>query len=212
VLSSLAPSVRIAFSKQEWDSIEISLRNLSPHAVVAYVVSEASGPCDRTESVRQSTAAHPAIAAGASVTVSPGGNGPISVRAALFDDGSWEGDPIAIAPLRAGMAAMAALRRQINEAAARILSDPTLDDNTRIGRLRTAIDAVPEKPAPAIIRKALAGLPVPRLSDTQQKILESNLHNLKWSEAAGLNQFTPGRDLTLAQFWEITHAARSLTR
>jgi hypothetical protein len=120
-------------------------------------------------------------------------------RCVLFDDGSWEGDPAIIAKIKTQRAATEAMIRQIDEVAALILADTSLDDAARIERIRAEIDALPEELAPALIRRALAGLPVHRLSDAEQHSLEYQLHNVKWGAAANLNQFT------LAQFWAATH-------
>lgn len=203
-LSSDAPSIHLEFVKQNWDSFTLAVHNLSPHAVVAYASGQVRASCGDDYIAAEGTASYPAIPAGATVTDERFEDVPIVIRAVLFDDGSWEGDPAIIATLKGRQAAREALRGEINEMAARILADTSLDDETRIARIRSGIDALPEKPAPALIRQALAGLPVQRLSDTQQHALEYSLHNFKWSEANQLSQFNPGRR-TLAQFWAATH-------
>jgi hypothetical protein len=206
-LSSDAPSIRIEIVKQNWDSFTLAVHNLSPHAVVAFAIGRLKTPRDDGHNLTEGTAAHPVIAAGGTVAGEHFASTPTVLRCALFDDGSWEGDPVIVAFEKAQQAATEALRRQIDEVAARILADTSLDDDTRIARIRSVIDALSEKPAPALIRQALAGLPVHSLSDTQQHALEYNLHNFKWSEAESLNQFKPGRR-TLAQFWAATHQSQ----
>ena len=209
-LSSDAPSIRVEAVRQNWDSFTLALHNLSPHAVLAYAAGQLKTPRDDGYNTTEGTAAHPAIPAGGTVTVEHSGAGPIVVRCALFDDGSWEGDPAIVASMKARQAATAALRRQIDEVAARILADTSLDDAARVVRIGAGIDALPEKPAPALIRQALTGLPVHQLGDMEQHALEYTLHNVKWSETAGLRQFVPGgvRGMTLAQFWSATHQAQ----
>ena len=202
-LSSDAPSIRMEVARQSWDSCTIALHNLSPHAAVAFAVGQ-----DYSYDTIQGTAAHPVIPAGGTVTVERSRSGPIVLRCVLFDDGTWEGDPAIPASLRVRVAATEALRRQIDKVAARILSDTSLDDDARLTRIRAGISALPEKPAAALIRRALAGLPVHRLSDAQQHIVEHDLHDVKGQEAAGLSQFEPGRGRTLVQFWTATHSSR----
>ncbi len=206
-LSSDAPSISIEVVKQNWDSFTLAVHNLSPHAVVAFAIGDIPTPHGDGYTTTRGTAARPAIPPGGTIAFEHYGAGPILVRYASFDDGSWEGDPVIVAFEKAQQAATHALLGQIDEVATRILGDPSLDDDARIARIRSAIDALPEKPAPALIRQALAGLPVQRLSDNQQHALEYNLHNVKWSEANQLSQFKPGRR-TLAQFWASTHQSQ----
>ena len=77
-------------------------------------------------------------------------------------------------------------------------------NRARIVRIRSGIDALSEKPAPGLIRKALSGLPVHGLSDAQEHMLEYDLHNAKWGASENLSQFKPSGSMTLAQFWAAT--------
>jgi hypothetical protein len=200
-----APSIRMEVVKQNWDSVTLAVHNLSPHAVLAYAVGQVKTSRDHSYNSTGGSIAFPAIPAGGTITVEQDRADPIAFRCALFDDGSWEGDPDIIAQIKTQRAATEAMTRQIDDLAAPILADTSLDDAARIDRIRAGIDALPEKPAPEVIRRALAGLPVHRLSDAQQHLLEYDLHSLKWHAAANLDQFKPGGRITLAQFWAATH-------
>jgi hypothetical protein len=204
-VSSDAPSIRMEAVGQSWDFFTVAVHNLSPHAVLAFAAGRVKTPCDDDYGIKQGTAARPAIPAGGTVAGEYSWDRPVVLRCALFDDGSWEGDPAIIAKIKTQRAATEAMARQIDEVAALILVDTSLDDAARIERIRAGIDALGEKPAPALIRRALAGLPVHRLSDAEQHLLEYDLHSLKWNAAANLNQFKPGGRITLAQFWAATH-------
>jgi hypothetical protein len=207
-VSSDAPSIRMEAVGQNWDTFTLAVHSLSPHAAVAFAVGQVKTPRDDGYETKQGSATRPEIPAGGTITVEQGGAGPIVFRCVLFDDGSWEGDPDIIAQIKTQRAAIEGMARQIDEVAALILADTSLDDAARIDRIRAGIDALPEKPAPSLIRRALAGLPLHRLSDAQQHLLEYDLHSLKWNAAANLNQFKPGGRITLAQFWAITHRSQ----
>jgi hypothetical protein len=207
-LVSDAPSIRTEVVRRNWDSFTLAVHNLSAHAVVAFAAGQVKTPRDDGYTTTEAPPGRPAIPAGGTVTFEHGGAGPVELRGVLFDDGSWEGDPAIIARIKAERAATQALRAQIDEVAARVLSDTSLDDAARIGRIRAGIDALPEKPSPALIRRALAGLPIHRLSDREQHLLEYDLHNFKWSESDRLSQFQPGRGMTLARYWTATHGSQ----
>ena len=93
-LSSDAPSIRIEVVKQNWDSFTLAVHNLSPHAVVAFAVGEVPTPHGDGYRTTRGTPARPAISPVGTITFEHYGAGPILVRYASFDDGSWEGDPV----------------------------------------------------------------------------------------------------------------------
>jgi hypothetical protein len=206
-LLSDAPSIRMEVVRQNWDSVTLAVHNLSAHAALAFSIGQAETR-DFGYSTTYPPPVRPAIPAGGALTVEQGGTGTIELRCVLFDDGSWEGDPAVIAKIKPEWAATQALHAQIEEVAARAFSDTSLDDAARIDRIRAGIDAIPEMPSPALIRRALAGLPVHRLSDGEQHLLEDKLHGFKSTESDRLSQFQPGRGMTLAEFWTATHRAR----
>lgn len=207
-LLSNAPSIRIEATEENWDTFTIAVHNLSPHAVVAYAICRAKTARDDGCGASQGTAARPVIPVGGTDERGGFAGSPLVLRCALFDDGSWEGDPDLIAGMKVQLAANDAMHRHIDQLTARILSDPSLDDAARIGRIRAGIDALPEKLAPALIRKALAGVPVKGLTSPQEHILEYLFHNAKWGASANLDRFKPGGPVTLAQFWATTHNSR----
>lgn len=207
-LLSDAPSIRVEVVRQNWDSFTLAVHNLSAHAAVAFADGQVKTPRDDGYTIVEAPPGRPAIPAEGTVTIGDGGADPVVFRCVLFDDGSWEGDPAIIASIKTQRAAREALLRQIDELAAPILADESLDDDARVDRILARIDALPEKPAPALIRRALAGLPVHRLSDRQQHSLENDLHNVKWTEADRLRHFKLGRGVTLAQFWSATHRSQ----
>jgi hypothetical protein len=106
------------------------------------------------------------------------------------------------------LAASEAIERQIDEVAARALSDPSLDDAARVERIREGVDALSEKLSPTLVRKALAGVPVRGLTFHQESSLEYTLHNIKWHTSDSLAHFKTGGRVTLAQYWAVTHPAR----
>lgn len=204
VLSSDAPSLQLEVAKENWDTFTIAVHNLSEHAVVAYAIGDRTGM-----GAAESGLDHrPVIPARGTVAKDEFATSPLVLRCALFDDGSWEGDPGMIAFFKVRLAASEALQLQIDQVAARAFSDPSLDDAARVARIRSGIEPLSEKLSPAVSRKALAGIPVHSLTAPQEHMVEDTLRSLKWGASNSLNQFKSGGRMTLAQYWALTHPPR----
>ncbi|HUP04433.1 MAG TPA: hypothetical protein VMU19_10615 [Bryobacteraceae bacterium] len=200
-LSSEAPSLQLSVAKENWDTFTIAIHNLSTHAVLAYAIGDRS----RMNATEAGLDRRPAIPPGGTLARDEFATGSLTLFCALFDDGTWQGDPAIAAGFKVRLAATEALQRQIDQAAARVLADPSLDDAARVPRIRAAIDALPEELPPALVRKALAGVPVQDLTENQRRVLLYALHNLKWGNSESLTHFQPGGSITLAGYWDLTH-------
>jgi hypothetical protein len=208
VLLSNAPSLRLDAAKENWDTFTIAVHNLSARGLVAYAIGGVRTARDHSWHETEGTAAHPAIPAGGTDANVELATNPVVLLCALFDDGSWEGDPDFAASFKVRLAASEAMERQIDEVAARALSDPALDDAARVERIRAGIDALSEKLSPELVREALAGVPVRDLTSQQESSLEYALHNIKWHTSDGLAHFKTGGRVTLAQYWALTNSTR----
>ena len=169
------PSIQPEILGKDRDGYRIALHNLSSRAITAFVVettfdhnasyTESNdrgsliGPganhafrlfCDTSDSVTSSDAAlHPALCA-------------FVLKAALFADGSYEGDASAAATLAVRPIAAQFQRRRVHELIDNIVADSSLDDTSRLARIRSELPKLSEEPDPTIleqIRLRFPGLP-----------------------------------------------------
>lgn len=83
----------------------------------------------------------------------------IVLLAALFEDGSFEGDPSVAARLEAGRDAGRLQRQRVNQVVNSILDDPSLDDPARVARIRLEIARLSEEPDAGVIDAVRARFP-----------------------------------------------------
>lgn len=167
---SRVPSIQIEIAGQDLYGYDVKLRNISSRAVTNLVISNslhdpnsfmgfaASGsdgppliepgathdvryPCARSE---QAASADAASSAPPCTFV---------LEAALFADGSFEGDARTAARMESRDLAQESQRRRIRQLVQSILADPSVSESSQTARIRSALDNLSAQPDPAIFDK-----------------------------------------------------------
>ena len=165
-LLSKVPSIQIDLVDEDRMSYTLALRNVSSRGVVSYALGSGTGHRFR-ESIRSTD--RPLIAPGAvyqerffpapSGRMTPHGlvedpnSNAFVFAAALFSDGSHEGDPDLAAELAGRQLGYLTQRRRLEPIVHRVLEDSALDDTARIARIRSALVKLSYTPDAALIRK-----------------------------------------------------------
>jgi hypothetical protein len=169
------PSIQPEILGKDREGYRIALRNLSSLAVTAFLVETTF---DHNSNFQEGNDRGVLIAPGAnhefrlfcdtsaSKTASSMAPAPAAcafiLKAALFADGSYEGDVSAAAGLAARPIAALFQSRCVHELIDNILTDSSLDDTARLARIRSELPKLFEQSAPAIleqIRLRFPGLP-----------------------------------------------------
>src|SRR6202008_1057974 len=130
------------------------------------------------------------------------------LKAALFADGSFEGDATAAATLAVPQIANEIHHRQLHALMDNILADPSQDDAAKLARIRSELSKLYEKPDPAILEEVqlrLTGLPRTALDSVSSEITAS-LSGEKRMTLRSLESFANRPPdafprLSLAQWW-----------
>jgi hypothetical protein len=163
------PSIQPEILGKDREGYRIALRNLSLRAVTAFLVETTLDH----HSISQLSAL---IAPGAnhefrvfcdtSAPVTSNAPGPapcaFNLKAALFADGSYEGDASSAATLAVRPIAAQIQSRRVHELIDNIVADSSLDDTSRLARIRSELPKLSEEPDPAIleqIRLRFPGVP-----------------------------------------------------
>jgi hypothetical protein len=130
------------------------------------------------------------------------------LKAALFADGSYEGDVTAAATLAVPQITNEIQRRHLYALMDNILADPSQDDAAKLARIRSELSKLYEKPDPAILEQVqlrFPGLPRAALDSVSSQITVSlsgekqvTLHNL---ESFANRPPAAFPCLSLAQWW-----------
>jgi hypothetical protein len=230
-LVSRAPSVEIAFAGDDiqaymvgadrgTQSCTVILRNLSSHGVVAYILQEGEDPkagISRSQQ-RSNFFGKPVIPPGAQsetvvITFGPSfrqTRQQVIVAAAIFDDGSWEGDDEAASRLRAKEIGYSIVNRRTAPIIDHIVQDKTLNDEVRTARIKDEIFRVSSQPDQAtigLLHKQFPKLP----GETIVQSLTAGLDGAKdflWGELYGYVrnccQYPPPDHILLADWWRST--------
>jgi hypothetical protein len=149
------PSIRPEILGKDREGYRIALRNLSSSAVTGLLVETTF---DHNSNYQEGGAN--------GVVIAPGGNHEFRLfcdtsasltscafilKAALFADGSYEGDASAAATLAARPVAAAFQSRRVHELIDNILADLSLDDAAKLARLRSELPKLSERPDSAIL-------------------------------------------------------------
>jgi hypothetical protein len=145
------------------------LRNISSRGILAYTLDLGGS------SVVVSSYGQPVLAQGATrkETVTLGRSGrmtphgfvedpvsrSITVAAAIFSDGSHEGDENVAVELKSGQIGYGTQYRRIRPVIDRIIQDPALDDDARVVRIREELHSLPNQPDDATIRAVRSQFP-----------------------------------------------------
>ena len=169
------PSIQPTILSKDREAYKIALRNLSSLAVTAFLVettfdhnSNYSESNDRGSLIAPGASHEFLLFCNTSASATSSGMAPdpapcaFIVKAALFADGSYEGDASAAAILATRPIATQFQRRRVRELIDSILADLSLDDTSRLAHIRSELTELSEKPEPAIleqIRLRFPGLP-----------------------------------------------------
>lgn len=190
------PSIQPKILGQDRQAYTIALHNLSSRAVSAFVVettldhNSASSEFNYRGSLIAPNEIHEfrlfCDASASAVNQSPCA---FVLKAALFADGSYEGDATAAAILAVPQIASEIQRRHLHELMDSILADPSQDDAAKLARIRSELSRLYEKPDPAILEQIqlrFPGLPRTALDSISSQIAASlsgekqvTLHNLE---------------------------------
>jgi len=170
------PSIHPEILGEDRQGYRIALHNLSSRAVTAILVetsfdhnSNYSESNDRRGGLIAPGANHEfRLFCDTSASVISNGTAPgpapcaFNLKAALFADGSYEGDASAAATLAVRPIAAQFQGRRVHELIDNIVADSSLDDTSRLARIRSELSKLSEKPDPTIleqIRLRFPGLP-----------------------------------------------------
>lgn len=206
------PSIRPEILGKDRQGYRIALRNLSSSAVTDFLVETTF---DHNSNYQESGANGVLIAPGAShefrlfcdTSASPTSCAFI-LKAALFADGSYEGDASAAATLAARPVAAEFQSRRAHELIDDILANSSLDDAAKLARLRSELPKLFQQPDPAILEQIqlrFPGLPPAELGSVNATI-SATLAAGKQRALRALEEFEKlpkegPSSRTLAQWW-----------
>jgi hypothetical protein len=169
------PSIQPEILGKDREGYRIALRNLSSRAVTAFLVETT---LDHNSNYQEYGNRGVVITPGAnhefrlfcdtSAPVTSNDIAPdpapcaFNLKAALFADGSYEGDASAAATLAVRPIAAQFQRRRVHELIDNIVADSSLDDTSRLARIRSELPKLSEEPDPTIleqIRLRFPGIP-----------------------------------------------------
>ena len=160
------PSIQPEILGKDREGYRMSLHNLSSRAVMAFLVETS---LDHNSNHTEGNDRGVLIAPGAnhefrlfcdtSASVISNGIAPapapcaFNLKAALFSDGSYEGDANAAATLAARPYAAQFQSRRVHELIDNILADSSLDDTSKLTRVRSELPKLVVQPDPAILEQ-----------------------------------------------------------
>jgi hypothetical protein len=210
------PSIQSKILGQDRQGYTIALHNLSSRAVAAILFETT---LDHNSNHMEFSCRAPLIAPNEShefrlfcdTSASAVDQSPCAfiLKAALFADGSYEGDTTAAASLAIPQIAKEIQRRHLNALMDNILADRSQDDAAKLARIRSELSKLYEKPDPAILEQIqlrFPGLPRTALDSVSSQITASlsgekqvTLHNLESFANRPPDAFPR---LSLAQWWQ----------
>jgi hypothetical protein len=176
-------SIQLRVAEEDRNGYTLLLRNASPRGVLSYVISEGDGVSLTSNSRRQSL-----IAAGAErhQRIEPASRD-VAVVAALFSDGSYEGEPYAAAQLKSGQIGYEAQERRAIPIIDRIIRNSGLNDEGKVARIKDELSRLSNEPDDTTIRTMQTQFPV-MSADIIRQDLTSALYLARvniWSEVYG---------------------------
>ena len=216
------PSIQPKILGLDREGYRIALRNLSLQPVTALLVEESF---DHNSNYQESSGRGVLIAPHAShefrlfcdtstsATLNGSALNPrpcvFILKAVLFTDGSYEGDPSAAATLAAPTIAAQFWSRREHEFIDKILSESALDDASKLTRVRSELPRLFEESDPAIleqIQRWFPGLPSSELGSVTASISSTSAPE-KQRALSALEGFEKLRkqsspNISLAQWWQ----------
>jgi hypothetical protein len=136
-LTSKVPSIQIEIASEDRAFYKLVLRNVSEKDVIAYKIGGTSSESYNT--------AHPVIAAGSAIEREAAVGSPIYLAAAIFGDGTYQGDSEVACLLYAQQVGYEAQRKRLDASIDRIVSD-SLDDAAKIAKIQAELMKLPKEP------------------------------------------------------------------
>jgi hypothetical protein len=209
------PSIQSTILGHDREGYTIALHNLSSRAVSAFAVettldhNSISSECNYRGSLIAPNESHE-FRLFCDTSTSAVDQSPCAfiLKAALFADGSFEGDATAAATLAVPQIANEIHHRQLHALMDNILADPSQDDAAKLARIRSELSKPYEKPDPAILEEVqlhFTGLPRTALDSVSSEITAS-LSGEKQMTLRNLESFANRPPdafprLSLAQWW-----------
>ena len=225
LVSSKALSIQVeSVEEDQRESYKVTLHNVSSKSVIGL----AYGPDDGSgEGMTSGNSSHPIIKPGAiyelrtwlphSGHITPKGfvedlnpYPEFVITGVLFDDGSFEGESLAVAKLEMIQMAHRVQGERVMQLVDFIISDQTIDDDAKIARIRSEVPKLSDEPAPSMLESiharhpdlpASAGKFLSRMLENDMSS-EKNpiLYNLKSYER--FNKNGPSK-LSLEKWWSL---------
>ena len=214
------PSVQSQILSKDRQGYRIALHNMSPRGVTAFSVETTF---DHSSRYSETSYRNPLIAPGAShefrlfcdtstgVATNAGAAEPplcaFILEAALFSDGTYEGDPGAATALAVRPIAERFQRRRVHALVQRILAEPDLEDTAKVSRIRSELTEMKEESDPAILEQLR--LQFPQLPSIAGEPVDSSVRGTlameKQSVLRGMTEFEKLHEQdpakSLAQWW-----------
>jgi hypothetical protein len=156
IVTSRVASVRIRVLGTSAGSYVVALSNLSPLGVMATEFSvRSNNPSTRVSKINESSRADqsPLIGPGETCSEFVQEDSPVELTAAIFSDGSNEGEPEAAAELKGRRTGYQSQRQRINALINPILEDKALDSPAKIVRIRAGLTSLDGKPDENLVRE-----------------------------------------------------------
>jgi hypothetical protein len=183
-LVSRAPSIEIRVLDENRAMYKLALHNRSPKDIVAFAFVRDDGNNTRTMNIAQSFDPNrPLIPAGTTYAREFPSVSPTVLTAALFADGSHEGNSDVAATLYAARLGRETEERRADPLIRRIIADRALDDTAKIAQIRSALSGLstaPEGPTLRLMHESFPDLPSTTRKKELARGLEQGLRNL-WS-------------------------------
>jgi hypothetical protein len=190
---------------------KVELHNLSAKPVKAYCIGTPQGNGNMAHS--SDGQSKDLIAPGATYQLRFSVESPpppyLVLEAALFSDGSHEGEPSAAAQLVAARVGMEIQRQRVDSLVAPILADAQSDDTAKLARIRSEVAQLTEEPDQQMIESMSSRFPglTDQAIQMVRGMLKNGLNTGKQSVDRGLHDFEnnqPKRGgLTLTDWWSL---------
>lgn len=212
------PSLQVDIVGEDRTSFKLAIRNMSGSAVIALRL-DREGRAESNGSEEGALSA-PLIGSGATrefLLYAPIGGKMtpygfvadpyppvVAAQAALFDDGSFQGDPVAAAVMSGRRLGRNAQGQRAGEVIAAILQDTASDDASKLARIRSEVHQLPKEPDQALLDQVRAKFPsLPDTAwDSVGAAIKSGLLGQTELVLAALREFERSHNhATLAAWW-----------
>ena len=216
-METMVPSVQVqlAFKSKNGEEFTIRVRNLSKRAVTSFSVGipeYTANPCCMGQ---ERSRAHPSIPVEnySEVGVFKFALGKVVIVAALFSDGSFEGDQEKAAELAGRQVGREIQTERITEQITKVLENRELDESGKVARIQSDLQETPVTPDPAMLERLHKEFPTLLINeDTAMAQLKTGLEMQRGNVLSDLKQYeirAPGYSQlkTIAEWWKYVSDA-----